>query len=321
MDGKIDETSESDLSNAAAAQDKPQLVIVTGMSGAGKSAALGALEDLGYEVVDNLPLSLLAYLVSPDALSHRPLAICVDARNRDFAGASLEERFRTLMARTDMDARLVFLDCDDIVLQQRYSRTRRRHPLSAANSVIDGLALERQLLAGLREFADHAIDTTDLNEHGLRAAIRRIFTSDSSSPMTLSVVSFAYGNGVPRQADLVFDVRFLRNPYYEATLKAQTGRDDAVAAYIREDPDFDAFIKGLKGLLAPLLPRYRAEGKSYLTLAIGCTGGRHRSVYVSELLAAWLAQQGFPAQLRHREIEAELAAEPEPPAEGPSAAR
>ena len=308
MDGKVDDSSETDSSSEAAAATSPQLLIVTGMSGAGKSAALGALEDLGYEVVDNLPLSLLPYLVSTDAVSHRPLAICVDSRNRDFAGASLEERFRTLLTRTDIDVRLVFLDCDDMVLQQRYSRTRRRHPLSAGQSVADGLARERQMLSGLREFAHHAIDTTDLNEHGLRAAIRRIFTSDKSAAMTLSVVSFAYGNGVPRQADLVFDVRFLRNPYYEESLRAQTGRDPAVAAYVREDPDFEAFVERLKGLLAPLLPRYRAEGKSYLTIAIGCTGGRHRSVFIAELLAAWLGEQGFPAQIRHREIEAELAA-------------
>lgn len=306
MDGKIDDTSEASLSSDTAGA-RPQLLIVTGMSGAGKSSALGALEDLGYEVVDNLPLSLLPYLVSPDALSHRPLAICVDARNRDIAGASLEERFKTLMTRTDIDVRLVFLDCDDIVLQQRYSRTRRRHPLSDGRSVADGLALEREMLTGLREFAHHAIDTTNLNEHGLRAVIRRIFTSDASAAMTLSVVSFAYGKGVPAQADLVFDVRFLRNPYYEDTLRTMTGRDTEVAAYIREDPDFDAFMERLKALLAPLLPRYRAEGKSYLTLAVGCTGGRHRSVFVSELLATWLDEQGFPPQIRHREIEAELA--------------
>jgi UPF0042 nucleotide-binding protein len=302
MDAKIDETQDSEA-DSATAPAKPQLLIVTGMSGAGKSAALGALEDLGYEVVDNLPLSLLPYLVSPDAVSQRPLAICVDARNRDFAGASLDERMKTLLSRTDIDVRLLYLDCDDIVLQQRFSQTRRRHPLAPDKTVAEGLEVERRIMAGLREHADQAIDTTDLNEHGLRRVIRQLFTSDSAHGMIVSVVSFAYGKGIPRHADLVFDVRFLRNPYYEDSLQALTGQDPAVAAYIREDPDFGTFADRLKALLAPLLPRYRAEGKSYLTIALGCTGGRHRSVLLAGVLSDWLAEQGYPAEVRHRELD------------------
>ncbi len=300
MDGKIDETQESEAGDATPA--KPQLLVVTGMSGAGKSAALGALEDLGYEVVDNLPLSLLPYLVSPDVVSHRPLAICVDARNRDFAGASLDERLKTLLTRTDIEVRLLYLDCDDIVLQQRFSQTRRRHPLAPDKTVAEGLEIERRVMSGLREHADPAIDTTDLNEHGLRRVIRQLFTPESAHGMVVSVVSFAYGKGVPRQADLVFDARFLRNPYYEDSLRALTGEDPAVAAYIREDPDFEIFTDRLKALLELLLPRYRAEGKSYLTIAIGCTGGQHRSVLLAGLLSDWVTGQGYPAEVRHREL-------------------
>ncbi len=309
MDGTIKEAQDSEKDGDAPDSGKPRLLIVTGMSGAGKSAALGALEDLGYEVVDNLPLSLLPYLVSSDAVSQRPLAICVDARNRDLAGASLEERLKTLITRTDIDVRLLFLDCDDLVLEQRYSSTRRRHPLASDRTVAEGLAEERRIMSGLRDYADQAVDTTDLNEHGLRRVIRQMFTSDSAHSMIVSVVSFAYGKGVPRQADLVFDVRFLRNPFYEDALRTLTGKDATVAAYVREDPDFDAFLEHLKGLLAPLLPRYRAEGKSYLTIAMGCTGGRHRSVFVAELLSAWLGEQDFPAEVRHRELDALPAAE------------
>ena len=300
MDGKIDETQESEAGDTTPA--KPRLLVVTGMSGAGKSAALGALEDLGYEVVDNLPLSLLPYLVSPDVVFHRPLAICVDARNRDFAGASLDERLKTLLTRTDIEVRLLYLDCDDIVLQQRFSQTRRRHPLAPDKTVAEGLEIERRIMTGLREHADPAIDTTDLNEHGLRRVVRQLFTPGSAHGMIVSVVSFAYGKGVPRQADLVFDARFLRNPYYEDSLRALTGEDPAVAAYIREDPDFEIFTERLKALLEPLLPRYRAEGKSYLTIAIGCTGGQHRSVLLAGLLSDWLTGQGYPAEVRHREL-------------------
>ena len=318
MDGKIDDTQEADTSSEAAA--KPQLLIVTGMSGAGKSAALGALEDLGYEVVDNLPLSLLPYLVSPDAVSHRPLAICVDARNRDFAGASLDERMKTLLTRTDIDVHLLFLDCDDIVLQQRYSQTRRRHPLSPDKTVAQGLEIERRIMAGLREHADQIIDTTELNEHGLRRVIRQLFTPDTAHGMIVSVVSFAYGKGVPRQADLVFDVRFLRNPFYEETLRPLTGEDPAVAAYIQEDPDFETFVERLCALLEPLLPRYKAEGKSYLTIAIGCTGGRHRSVLLAGLLSDWLAGQDYASEVRHRELEAASAQEDAGDDAGPASA-
>lgn len=291
-----------DQSDAAA---MPRLLMITGMSGAGKSSALEALEDVGYEVVDNLPLTLLPHLVTPAALAHRPLAISIDARNRDFAGASLEERLTTLLSRTDLRVDLVFLECGEEELQRRYSRTRRRHPLAPDRPVLDGIRAERRMLAHLRDLADPVIDTTELNEHALRRLIGERFAPTDAPGMSVRVVSFAFGQGVPRQADLVFDVRFLRNPYYVDALKDLTGQDEEIARFVGEDPDFDDFIEHLKMLLQPLLPRYRTEGKSYLTIAVGCTGGRHRSVLTAELLSAWLAEAGYPATLQHRELQIE----------------
>jgi UPF0042 nucleotide-binding protein len=278
------------------------LLLVTGLSGAGKSTALQALEDAGYEVVDNLPVSLVGALVQPGTPVDRPIAIGVDVRTRDFGGAPFLERLSDLAAATGVSIRIVYLDCDDEVIVRRYSQTRRRHPLAGALPVADGIRAERQRLAPLRALADPVIDTSDMTPADLRRLFVERFSPERAPEMVISIQSFAFGQGLPRQADLVFDVRFLRNPHYVDDLRPQTGRDPAVGDYVAADPDFAAFFERLTGLLLPLLPRYREEGKSYLTVAVGCTGGRHRSVYVAERLAEAVREAGYKAAVRHREL-------------------
>ncbi|MHA1152616.1 MAG: RNase adapter RapZ [Alphaproteobacteria bacterium] len=279
------------------------LVLVTGLSGAGRSTALKILEDLGYEAIDNLPLDLLGSM----AREGGPIALGIDIRSRSFAaGTFLDqiERFGA-SARTT----LLFLDCDDEVLERRFTETRRPHPLATDRRVADGIAAERRLIAPLRERADLTVDTTSLNGAELRRLLSGHLGLGDGPVMKIFVTSFSYRGGLPREADLVFDARFLANPYYEPALRPLDGRDPRVADYVARDPAHAAFFEGLTGMLAPLLPRYEREGKSYLTIALGCTGGRHRSVAVAERLAAWLAGLGRPVELAHRELDPNL----EPP--------
>ena len=283
------------------------LVLVTGLSGAGKSTALAALEDVGFTVVDNLPLAMLDGFVGlggrdGESRGERPVALGIDVRARDFDTAAMEAAARRILARSDIDARLIFLDCADDILVQRYSETRRRHPLARERPVLDGVRLERQMIAPLRSLADPVIDTTDETVHTLRRQVQDRFPDDGGRQLSVFVESFGYGHGVPRHADLVFDVRFLRNPHYVESLRPTTGLDPQTGDYIAGDPDFQPFFDRLTDLLALLLPRYRAEGKSYLTIAVGCTGGRHRSVYVAQRTAAWLAGRDWPHTLRHRDL-------------------
>ena len=282
---------------------RPRVLLVTGLSGAGRSTALRAFEDMGYETVDNLPATLVANLVQPEAARDRPLAIGIDIRTRDFGAAPFLATIDALRARADIDFLVLFLDCADEALVRRYSQTRRRHPLALDRPLADGIGMERRLLAQLRDRADWVIDTTDLVEGDLRRELRSSFSLARTPAMAVIVMSFAYGQGVPRAADLVFDVRFLRNPHYVDNLRDKTGEDPEVGAYIEADADYAGFFERLTGFIAPLLPRYRAEGKSYLTIAIGCTGGRHRSVYIAEKLGAWVAASGHRAAIRHRELE------------------
>lgn len=281
---------------------RPRVVVITGMSGAGKSSALKSLEDIGYEAVDNLPLRFLPALIEPELAAVRPLAIGIDVRTRDFAVEPFRDQIEALLAREDLDMRLVFLDCDDAALERRYSQTRRRHPLAPDIPVADGIRVERRRLADLRAHGNPVIDTTDLTEHDLKRVMHRQFSPDRARGMTVNVVSFAYGRGVPRQSDLVFDVRFLKNPHYVEELRPLTGQDAAVGDYIQTDPDFADFFVRLTDFLDPLLPRYQAEGKSYLTIAVGCTGGRHRSVYTAERLTDWLSDKGLKVGAAHREL-------------------
>lgn len=283
------------------------IVLVTGLSGAGKSSALKLLEDIGYEAVDNLPLFLLSRLVvpveghMPNTVDAHPVAIGTDVRTRDFgieAFLSETERLRSLGG---FNLRKVFLDCDIDILCRRYTETRRRHPLAQDRPVRDGVERERELLAPLRDAADVVIDTSSMTLGELKQTLIRHFSIDRPTGPGIFVQSFSYRGGVPRDADLVFDVRFLRNPHYVAELQPLTGQDARVGAHIAADPEFDRFFANLLSLLRPLLPRYFAEGKSYLTLAIGCTGGRHRSVYVAEKLASALRSDGQAVTIRHRD--------------------
>jgi RNase adapter protein RapZ len=281
------------------------VVLVTGLSGAGRTTALKMLEDLGYEAVDNLPLSLLATLLSAEAANNdrQPLAIGVDIRNRDFAVDAFLTELDRLTADHDIDVQLLFLDCDDATLLRRYTETRRRHPLAMDRPVPDGIRLERTVLSALRDRADTVIDTSQKTLWTLKERIGEQFGLDQGPGLGVNITSFSYRHGVPREADLVFDVRFLANPHYVDDLRPLTGQDGRIGAYISADPDFSAFLDALTGMLRILLPRYEAEGKSYLTIAVGCTGGRHRSVYTAERLVEWLENQGRRFFLFHRDMD------------------
>ena len=272
-----------------------RILVVTGMSGAGKTTALKTLEDLGWEVVDNLPLPLLERLLGTPLAAgasdaERPLAIGIDSRTRGFDANRILERIRGL--KQDQDIELLFLDCSGAELERRYSETRRRHPLALDRAAGDGIAREREMLSPLRQWADHVIDTTDATTNALQQQLRQRFVAGASGTM-LTVMSFGYARGVPRNADLMFDLRFLRNPHWDPILRPRDGRDPEVAAHIAVDPVYEPAITRIEELLELLLPRYEAEGKSYVTVAFGCTGGKHRSVHVAERVAARLRRSNF----------------------------
>jgi len=291
----------TDTSNAAAPA-AADVVVVTGMSGAGKSLTLKWLEDLGYEAVDNLPLSMLGALLRGGEPG-KPLAIGIDIRTRDFGAQSMLTELDRLRKEAQVPLSLVFLESDDDVLSRRFTETRRRHPLAVDRPLLDGIAHERRLVAPLKARADLVIDTSSLPPAELRRLLAGHFQREEKAPLTLFVTSFSYRRGLPREADLVFDVRFLDNPHYVPALKPHSGKDKDVAEFVAADPGFAPFFSGLTSLIRPLLPRFAAEGKSYLTIAIGCTGGRHRSVYVTERLATWLREQGQQVDLRHRDLD------------------
>jgi UPF0042 nucleotide-binding protein len=279
----------------------PRLVIVTGLSGAGRSTALKALEDMGYDTADNLPSSLLPALLNAKP-SARPLAIGISVLDRDLGNGAAIAALDRLDPGNHRRPSMVFLDCDDDRLIQRYTETRHRHPAAGDRPLSDGIGLERRLAAPLRARADLAIDTSALSPGDLKRQLHGHFAIDSVSGLAIFVTSFSYRLGLPRDADLVLDVRFLRNPHYVPALAPLTGEDREVAAFIAADPDFEHFFRGLRDWLEPLLPRYESEGKSYFTIAIGCTGGRHRSVYVATRLGAALGALGLRVNVDHRDL-------------------
>ncbi|WP_071674582.1 RNase adapter RapZ [Nioella nitratireducens] len=282
-------------------EEAARVVFVSGPSGAGRSTAIKALEDLGFETIDNLPLSLLPRLLDGPPPS-RPLALGTDPRNRDYSAQAVIAAVDRLTADPDILADLVYLDCATEVLVRRYSETRRRHPLAPEDRPILGIELEQDLLAPVRARAGILIDTSEMTPHDLRAEVQRWFAPDGQT-LALSVQSFSYKRGLPTGADLVFDCRFLRNPYWNPDLRSLDGRDGPVVDYITDDPRFHAFLEQVTTLVETLLPAYQDEGKAHLTVAFGCTGGQHRSVAVTEKLAAHLARAGWQVSKRHREIE------------------
>lgn len=278
-----------------------RLLLITGLSGAGKTSTLKAVEDLGYETIDNLPVRLLSPMldvVSPG----EAIAVGIDMRTRGFAVEPIRDELARVLARPDITVTMIFLDCENEALRKRFTETRRRHPLAADRPVVDGIRRERYLLEPLRALADTVIDTTDMSAADLRRHIAERYALNASPGLAVSVMSFAFRQGLPREADLVFDVRFLANPHYDPDLRPKTGLDEAVGAHIAADPNFDGFFERMTALLMPLLPAYEREGKSYLTIAVGCTGGRHRSVYVAERLGQELRQGGRRVTVRHRDL-------------------
>ena len=287
---------------AAPPKAAPQVVVVTGMSGAGKSSALRALEDLHFETVDNLPLALLRAVARSGDHRRGPLAVGIDVRTRDFDAARLLATIAELQRTAGVTVSVVFLDCDSEILSRRFTETRRPHPLADDLPVAAAIELERRLLAPLHDQADLVVDTSRLPPGELKRILTGQYVGSAQRTLKVFLTSFGYRNGLPRDADLVFDVRFLKNPHYEADLRPLTGRDAAVGAFIERDPALAPFINHLIQLLDPLLPLYEAEGKSYLTIAVGCTGGQHRSVYVVERLKTWLAGRGVISDCSHRDL-------------------
>jgi len=279
-----------------------RIVLVTGVSGAGKSSALKSLEDMGFEAIDNVPVSLLGRLVAPGAFPENT-AIGIDVRTRDFDAGMILANVDALAEKDDIGISILFIDCDDDVLIRRYEETRRRHPLALDRPVSDGIRHERTLMAPLRERATIVLDTSDMALSDMRRSLQGHFGVAGQNRLSIFVSSFGYRNGLPRDADLVFDVRFLKNPHYELTLRPLTGQDRVVGEYIETDAGFRPFFDRLKNLLELLLERYTAEGKSYLTIAIGCTGGHHRSVYTAETLGKWLTERNDSVQIRHRDLD------------------
>ncbi|WP_152433987.1 RNase adapter RapZ [Erythrobacter sp. THAF29] len=286
---------------------EPQrLLVVTGLSGAGKSTALDVLEDLGWETIDNFPVRLLDRLVAPSDEhvddTRGPLAIGFDSRTRGFVPSDIIALLKQLADRNDLSVSFMFIDCADTELERRYNETRRRHPMSQGRPLLEGIGAERELLDPLRRAADIVIDTSDLSTNDLQNQIRDLFEISGDGEMTLTISSFGFARGMPPLADLVFDMRFLDNPHWIEGLRELTGLDAAVGEHIEKDPAFSTAFEQIRDLLLTLLPRYQAQGKSYVHIAFGCTGGRHRSVFTAERMAQGLRDAGFSPTVRHRNL-------------------
>ncbi|MEL6565746.1 MAG: RNase adapter RapZ [Pseudomonadota bacterium] len=279
-----------------------RVVLVTGPAGAGRTSAIRVLEDLGYEAIDNMPLRLVhALLDDPEAT--KPLALGIDPRTRDFSVAGVTDALGLIATTPELTPELLYLDCATDILLNRFSETRRRHPLAATDRVEAGIQREKELLAPLRAQADVLIDTTDLNVHQLRSEVEHWFSPGDQSQLAVSVQSFSYKRGLPRSVDMVFDCRFLKNPYWVPALRAATGQAAEVQAYIATDPRADTFAAQVREMILWLLPAYLEEGKSHVSVAFGCTGGQHRSVAMAETLAQALADAGWQVSIRHRELD------------------
>lgn len=294
------------MTDSPASEPRQRVLLVTGLLGAGKSTALKVLEDLGWETIDNFPIRLLGRLIdSPDGSGSEvraPLAIGFDLRTRGFDPNQVIERVKRLVQRPGIELTTLFLDCSGQELERRYNETRRRHPLAQDMPAASGIAAEREMMEPLRRWADMVISTTDFTSNDLQQAIRERFGQDSPQATVVTVTSFGFSRGMPPIADLVFDMRFLDNPHWDPALRPLTGQDEAVGEHIRKDPAFAEAFERIRDLLLLLLPRYTAQGKAYVNIAFGCTGGRHRSVYTAERMAAALREAGYAPSVFHRNL-------------------
>ncbi len=293
-----------------AAPSRQRVLLVTGVLGAGKTTALHVLEDLGWEVIDNFPLRMLERLIdAPDPDQHEPapLAIGFDSRTRGFNPHTTVELVARLSLRDDIELTTLYLDCSGEELQRRYNETRRRHPLAADMPASSGISAEREVMESLRRWADMVINTTAFSVNELQQAMREQFAPQTGPVMTVTVTSFGFSRGMPPVADFVFDMRFLQNPYWDARLRPLTGKDGAVADFIRSDPAFEDAFSRVRDLLLTVLPRFKLNGKGYVHIAFGCTGGRHRSVFMVEQIGAALRNAGFSPTLLHRNLNSRAA--------------
>ena len=297
----------ADQSDNRTAQDArttvPSVLVVTGLSGAGRTTAISALEDLGFEGLNNFPLVLVERLFDAGDGGAGPIAIGVETRTRGFSARALMETVDRLRARHSPGAALIFLDCSDEVLLARFNQTRRRHPLAPAEDAATGVQRERDILQQVRDRADLVIDTSAMSPHDLKTVLEARFAPEQGPGLSVTVKSFSYKRGIPHGADMVLDCRFLMNPYWEESLRALDGRDKRIQDFVRDDPRYPKFFGKLCDMLEMLLPAYRTEGKAHFTLALGCSGGRHRSVTVAEAVMAHLNGQGWAVSLRHQELD------------------
>ncbi len=281
---------------------RPKIILVTGPSGAGRSTAINAFEDLGFETIDSMPLALLPRLLNGPPVQ-RSIALGIDVRTRDFEPAKVLELHQTIQNMPEVDGGLLFLDSTVETLLRRYSETRRRHPLAPDDSPIKGIEREKHLLEVLRAQASTLIDTSSFTPHDLKAEIGACFGNTNSETLAISLQSFSYKRGLPRGIDMMFDCRFLRNPHWEESLRAKTGLDQTVKTYVQADSRYQPFFDQILEMLALLLPAYQQEGKAHFGIGLGCTGGKHRSVTITEELSKALAEQGWQVSIRHRELE------------------
>lgn len=282
-------------------QSRQRILLVTGMLGAGKSTALRELEDLGWESIDNYPIRLLDRLIGGDGTGH-PLAIGFDCRTRGFVPADIIEQVKELSSRDDLEITTLFLDCTGNELARRFDETRRRHYLAQDMPVPNGIKAERELLSPMRRWADVLIDTTDFTTNDLKQMIRNQFAQTAPRSMTVTIFSFGFSRGMPPATDLAFDMRFLDNPHWQPGLKEKTGLDSEVADYIAANPLFESSFAKMQDLLLELLPHYAEQGKTYVNISFGCTGGRHRSVYTAQRMAQALREAGFSPTVVHRNL-------------------
>lgn len=283
------------------------VLLITGMSGAGKSSALSVLEDLEYEAIDNLPINLLPSLIelakkNDPEHANPALAIGVDARTRNFQPENIVNVLNQLRDQENISIKILYFDCSNEILASRFTETRRRHPLAKDRPISDGIIRERQMMEVIKAQSDYVFDTSELGINDLRRILSQHFERSQAEGLNISICSFGYPKGLPRDADLVFDVRFLQNPHYDEKLKELTGREPQVGDYIMKDPVFKSSWEKISSLIITLLPEYKKEGKSYLTIAFGCTGGKHRSVFLAEKLKTLLSENDYKVNLHHREL-------------------